>query len=262
MPQMNSPYVREAPSPQQTVDVFAGKWASRLPEPFGGLTAGANLLFQDPKIAWATEKFAELGVAVAGSSILELGPLEGGHTYMLSKEGAASVTAIEAHQEAYLKCLVTKELLGMQRVNFLLGDAVAFLRQIGHSYDIGLASGFLYHMADPAELIELLCRRTRAVFLWTVHWDAAFSREFPDKPAGSGPTERRSYKGFDYTLHRHSYGDGLNYGKFWGGPDDHANWMERADILAAFAHFGFTRQICQTEANPNGAALRMVAVRG
>lgn len=261
MPRMNSPYVRAAPSAQQTVDIFAGKWASLLPKPLQGVTAGANLLFADPKVTWAVEQLAGLGVPVAGASVLELGPLEGGHTYMLSKAGAASVTAVEAHQEAFLKCLVTKELLGMERANFLLGDAVAFLRQIGHTYDIGFASGFLYHMADPVELIELLCRRTRAVFLWTVHWDAEFSREFPDKLAGSGPASRRITQGFEHTLHHHFYGKGLDYGKFWGGPEDHANWMERPDILAAFAHFGFTRQVCETEANPNGVALRMVAAR-
>jgi hypothetical protein len=38
--------------------------------------------------------------------------------------------------------------------------------------------------------------------------------------------------------------------------------MEKKDIQLAFAHFGFTRQICKDEANPNGAALNMVAVRG
>ena len=94
---MNSPYVRKAPSAQQTVDLFAGKWASKLPEPFAGVESGANLLFQDPKIAWAKEKLAELGVTLKGSSIVELGPLEGAHTYLLAKEGAASVTAVEAH---------------------------------------------------------------------------------------------------------------------------------------------------------------------
>jgi hypothetical protein len=191
-----------------------------------------------------------------------LGPLEGGHTYMLSRLGAAAVTAVEAHREAYLKCLVAKELLGIERVNFLYGDATSFLRQIGHTYDIVIASGFLYHMADPAELIELLCRRSRAVYLWTVHWDEEFGRRHPEKLAGSGPTEAKSHLGFTYTAHRHSYGTGLNYSTFWGGPADHANWMERNEILAAFAHFGFTRQICMAESNPNGTALGMVAVRG
>jgi protein-L-isoaspartate O-methyltransferase len=258
---MESPYAREAPSAQQTVDLFAGKWASRLPPPLEGVRTGENLLFQDPKLPWAAEKLAELGVPVAGASVLELGPLEGGHTYLLSRMGAASVTAVEAHPEAYLKCLVAKELLGIERVNFLFGDAAAFLRQIGHSYDIAVAAGILYHMAEPVELIELLCRRARAVFLWTVHWDEEFSRLNPGKLAGSGPISTRVHRGFSYTAHRHNYGVGWDYGTFWGGPADHANWMERNEILGAFAHFGFHRQISVGEANANGAALAMVAVR-
>lgn len=261
-PEMNSPYVRQAPSPQQTLDIFAGKWASRLPGEFAQLKAGENLLFDDPKVGWAREKLRELGVAIAGSTVLELGPLEGGHSYLLAREGAASVTAVEAHQEAFLKCLVVKELLGLERVNFLLGDAVPFLRQIGHTYDIGFAAGILYHMENPVELIELLCRRTRAVYLWTVYWDEAFSRSNPHVPAGNGPVSARNHAGFIHALHRHSYGEGLNYGKFWGGPEDHSNWMEKGDIERAFAHFGFGRQVCEQEANPNGSALRLVAVRG
>jgi hypothetical protein len=257
---MNSPYARESPSPQQKLDVFAGKWASRFPGEFAELNAGATTLFEDPRINWAKEKFAELGVSIKGSSVLELGPLEGGHTYMLSKHGAASVTAVEAHSEAYLRCLVAKELLGMERVNFLLGDAVAFLRQIGHSYDIGIAAGFLYHMSDPVGLIELLCRHTRAVYLWTVYWDSDFSKKNPGAHAGSGPVSKHSYKGFDYTLHKHPYGDGFDYGKFWGGPADHSNWMEKEDIERAFSKFGFGRQICKVEDNPHGAALNMVAI--
>ena len=116
-------------------------------------------------------------------------------------------------------------------------------------------------LANPVEMIELLCRRSRAVFLWTVHWDEEFSRLYPEKPAGSGPASTRSHQGFTYTAHQHSYGEGFNYGQFWGGPADHANWMERNEILAAFTYFGFGRQICLAEANPNGAALRMVAVK-
>ncbi len=257
---MKSPYARKAPSPQQTVDLFAGKWASKLPEPFAGVESGANLLFQDPKVAWAKAKLAELGVTLKGSSIVELGPLEGAHTYLLAKEGAASVTAVEAHGEAYLKCLVVKELLGIERVNFLFGDAVEFLKGIHHTYDIGFAAGFLYHMENPVELIELLCRRCRAVYLWTVFRDEDFSARNPGVLAGSGPVTTREYMGFPHTLYRHTYGEGLDYGKFWGGPADHSNWMGRDDILGAFRHFGFGRQLWEVSANPNGAVLSLVAL--
>ncbi|HEY5078770.1 MAG TPA: hypothetical protein VII43_02940, partial [Opitutaceae bacterium] len=146
-------------------------------------------------------------------------------------------------------------------VNFLYGDAVAFLRSIGHTYDIGFASGFLYHMANPVEFLELLCRRTRVLFLWTVYWDEDFSRKNPGQLAGSGGARAATHSGFAHTLHRHDYGGGLDYGKFWGGPEAYSSWMEKDQILGALAHFGFTRQIVELEANPNGSALKLVAAR-
>jgi Protein of unknown function (DUF1698) len=258
---MPSPYATKPPSAQQTLDLFRGKWASRMPAALGPCDAGQAILFEDPRVDWAVDTLAKLGTDIAKSAVLELGPLEGGHTYGLIRRGAASVTAVEAHPEAYLKCLVLKELLGMERVNFLYGDAVSFLQSIGHTYNVGFASGFLYHMANPVGFLELLCRRTEAVFLWTVYWDPAFSREHPDRPAGTSGVEKSSHAGYPHTLHRHDYGEDLNFGKFWGGPEAHSNWMEKDEILGALAHFGFTRQIVELESNPNGCALRLVAAR-
>jgi hypothetical protein len=258
---MPSPYATQAPSAQQTLDLFRNKWASRMPAALGQCEAGLAPLFEDPRVDWAVESLARLGTEIAKSAVLEVGPLEGGHTHGLIRRGAQSVTAIEAHPEAFLKCLVLKELLGMERVNFLYGDAVPFLRSIGHNYDVGFASGFLYHMANPVEFLELLCRRTKAVFLWTVYWDPVFSKGHPGRPAGTSGVEKGSHAGFGHTLHRHDYGENVDFGQFWGGPVSHSNWMEKDEILGAFAHFGFSRQIVELEANPNGSALRMVAAR-
>ena len=71
-----------------------------------------------------TQFLAEIG-GVTEKTILELGPLEGGHSYMLDRAGAAQVVAIEGNARAYLKCLIVKELLGLPRVQFLCGDSVA-----------------------------------------------------------------------------------------------------------------------------------------
>src|SRR6187402_1626923 len=86
-------YVHAAPSPQLALDLFKGDWWSAVP----GLQAGSTPLFDDSRIRWAVE---HLG-GVTGRRILELGPLEGGHTYMLERAGAASVVAIEANTRAY-----------------------------------------------------------------------------------------------------------------------------------------------------------------
>ena len=83
-------YVKSAPSVQNTLDIFPGEWASKLPGDLSLLNAGQSGLFEDARITWAVE---QLG-GVTGQTILELGPLEAGHTYMLEKLGAASITAV------------------------------------------------------------------------------------------------------------------------------------------------------------------------
>src|ERR1035441_9983556 len=95
-----SPSIWWAPSFQQTLDIFKGKWASRMPSDKGG-EAGETPLFEDPRVDWAVESLAKLGVDLKSSNVLEIGPLEGGHTYRLIRSGAKSVTAIEAHPEAF-----------------------------------------------------------------------------------------------------------------------------------------------------------------
>ena len=47
----------------------------------------------------------EIG-GLSGKSVLELGPLEGGHTYMLEQLGATDITSVEANARAFLKCLI------------------------------------------------------------------------------------------------------------------------------------------------------------
>ncbi len=98
-------YASEAPSPQLAVDIFAGEWSSRFP-PGSDIDGGQAELFEDRRISWMIDQLE----GVEGLRILELGPLEGGHTYMLDRAGA-DVVAIEANQRAYLKCLITKEVL-------------------------------------------------------------------------------------------------------------------------------------------------------
>ncbi len=255
------PYAKQRPSPQQTLNLFQGEWASRFPSPLDELEAGPHPLFEDPRISWADQNLQALGGGLAGRSVLELGPLDGGHTYALSRFGARSVTAIEAHRGAFLRCLVAKELTGMERVNFLYGDAVEYLRAEDVHFDVGVASGFLYHMVQPVELIRLLCLRCDAVFLWTVYWTRDYGRAHPELAKAKTASHQIIHEGFQHTLHRHSYGDGFNYATFLGGSAPYANWMEGEEILAAFRHFGLGRLRYEWEENPMGPALRLVACR-
>src|SRR5579862_3723444 len=110
-------YVREVPSGANALRIFEGEWTSRLPEPYAD-ASGSAALFEDPRIRWGIE---QLG-GVAGFDVLELGPLEAAHTSMVEAAGAASITAVEGNTRAFLRCLIVKELLGLTRSRFLLGD--------------------------------------------------------------------------------------------------------------------------------------------
>lgn len=97
-------YVASGQDPQLLLDLFRGEWASRLPAPHAELSAGSALLFEDERITWA---LTVLG-PVQGQRVLELGPLECGHTWMLDRAGASEVVALEGNRRAYLKCLVVR----------------------------------------------------------------------------------------------------------------------------------------------------------
>ncbi len=84
---------------------------SRLPPPLEHATGGSAQLFEDTRLLGAMQALG----GVAGMHVLELGPLEAGHTYLLSQAGARTITAVEANPRAYLKCLIIKELLKLER---------------------------------------------------------------------------------------------------------------------------------------------------
>ena len=90
-PDVLDTYARDAPNPQQTLDIFAGAWSSQFPAELG-LRAGASALFEDPRL----QRLIELAGGIKDYRVLELGPLEGAHSYMMEKAGARSVLAIEA----------------------------------------------------------------------------------------------------------------------------------------------------------------------
>lgn len=230
-------YVQTAPTAQNALDIFKDEWASHLPAPYAALQAGNADLFVDARLVWAAE---QLG-GFAGLNVLELGPLEGAHTWMLAQGGAASITAIEANTRAYLKCLIVKELLGIPQGHFLCGNFVAYLQQHqAERFDFAVANGVLYHMPEPVELLALLAGTTDTLLLWTLYYDEQRLASRPHvarRFAGSTPA---TYAGFAYTNHRYEYREALLTESFCGGNNEFSNWLSREDILAALRHFGLT----------------------
>ncbi len=242
-------YVRAAPSAQNAVDIFRGEWSSMLPDPH--LQTGSIPLFDDERIRW----FAERLGGFQGKTVLELGPLEAGHTYMLERLGAASIVSIEANTRAFLKCLIVKELFELRQARFLCGDFVEYLRSNNRFFDVCVASGVLYHMTNPVELIALLAKTTHHVCLWTHYYDPNIVR--------CARSQEAEYGGFVHTLYSRVYGDALNWFGFCGGCNPYSYWLSRDDIIGAFKHFGLTEITIGREEphHRNGPAFTLVASR-
>jgi hypothetical protein len=226
-------YVTEEPSAQLTVDIFSGQWSSALP-PHLGVSAGEALLFEDPRVQWLLDRFD-----LTGWQVLELGPLEGGHSHMLQRAGAGSVLAIESNSGAYLRCLVAKELLSLSRCRFLFGDFNRYLEAADRRFDLVLASGVLYHSVDPVGLLERIARVTDRVFIWTHYFDATViaGHERLSRLFLADPIVRSSPAG-PITLHRRDYREALHWQGFCGGPTPYAYWLERDDLMAVLRSVG------------------------
>lgn len=252
------------PSDQNALDLFAGEWSSQPPADRADLKAGTTPLFDDPRIAWAHHRLIELGLAdgFAARDVLELGPLEGGHTYLLDRLGAKSITAIEANPRAYLKCLVAKETFGMPRARFRAGDCLEHLRTTSCHYDVGVACGILYHLTNPVELLELLARHCDALFLWTVFYDPEFVAKNPVPGAKFSEVVPMEHAGFKHTVHRFNYGPSRDWKGFCGGGEVFSYWMEKGQLLAALEHFGFTNFRTEQQLNVHGSALMVAARKG
>lgn len=215
-------YVDALPSAQTAVDAVPG-WNTALPAETGAV-AGSVPLFQDGRIAWAIEQ----ADGVAGKRVLEIGPLEGAHTAMLARAGA-SVEAVEANRLAYLRCLVTKEILGLTTARFHLGDAIRFLEAREETWDLIVASGVLYHMRDPIRFLELLRLRGKAVYLWTHYYDGEAMDEAARSVFDPEPVLRQ-HRGRTLRLWRRTYHVAPADPRFCGGPRDEHYWMEREGI--------------------------------
>lgn len=232
-------YCPDLPSPQTAVNIFAGEWASAFPPPLDEVKAGSAPLFAIEHVPWGVNLLG----GVQGQRVVELGPLEGGHTYLLDRMGAAEVVAIEANNRAFLKCLISKELLGIPSARFQCGDALRYLESEvargAPKFDLCLASGVLYHFLNPVAALDLMTRSSDRLLLWTMYYDEDYIRSREDLSVKFPTSTRMTYDGFEHTLYRQEYQQALDYQGFCGGSAASSAWMTREDILDAVEHFGF-----------------------
>lgn len=233
---LNDYYWDKEPSPQQIVDIFKGEWSSCLPDVDGvKIESGQAELFNDHRIHLLNDYFQ-----LHGKNILELGPLEGGHTYMMHQMGA-NITAVEANSRAFLKCLIVKEIYRLHRVEFLGGDALLYMMNTNKTFDLCVASGVLYHSTNPAIFIDACCHVSNKVFVWTHFYDQILISTKPSVASRFEAMDEINHADITFPAWRYLYKESLDWKGFCGGQQPFSTWIRKQDIFRLFEANGFNQ---------------------
>jgi hypothetical protein len=125
----------------------------------------------------------------------------------------------------------------MQRVKFLCGDVIEYLKNTAEHFDICIASGILYHMVDPIELLRLVSEKADKVMIWTHYYDE--NNAARNKIGSFNGTATKDFRGTSYTYHRQEYGIGFEAKIYCGGTARHSSWMSKEGILSALKACGY-----------------------
>jgi hypothetical protein len=226
-------YVSSAPCLQNAVDAVSG-WSTAFP-PDCELKAGALATYQDPRIRWVVDCCGSL----EGRHVLELGPLEGRHTAMLEAAGAR-IDAIEANRLAFLRCLITKEIVRLTRSKFWLGDFMKALESWDQAYDLIIACGVLSRLRDPLRLLELAARRSQAIYIWThVVTEEAMPPSGPRAAVFAPMAEIHHFHGIDVRAYRRIDDYAEDNVAYCRETNDDQRWLHHNDLIEALKRLGF-----------------------
>jgi len=254
---MDERFVDSCPTSQSLVDIFSGEWVSQFPPKFN-VNAGPLPFFEDPRILWAEKQMG----GFKDRSVMEVGPLEGHHTWLINKFDPRELVAIEGNRRHYMKCLISKEIMGMTRPRFLLGNCMKYLEESGRCFDIGIASGILYHLRTPLEFLERMCHYCDRLFIWTHYFDQVLVEQKGIEHKFQGSIQL-SHAGFNTDAVVYRYGDVQQDDAFCGGLDDTVHWLSRNAIIGALKHYGHrvNDEFLENQDNVNGPAFSLVSER-
>jgi hypothetical protein len=246
--QLPQGFSRDLPTIENAITIF-DNWVSALP--IAGTPGGTSPLFSpehDPRPSYVRAVFGPL----EQFEVLELGSLEGGHSYQLERLGIKSITSIEANTESFVKCLIIKEVLGL-KAKFLYGDFIKYLEADETRYDLIFACGVLYHTIDPLHLLYLISQRTDRVFIWTHYVTIEGSFNFENFDA---------YRhGFGCRYYKNIY-DPKHYSRSYSGLEIYSCHLMKDDLLGSLKHFGFQKvHIMDDTAGETNATISIVAYR-
>ena len=131
------------------------------------------------------------------------------------------------HNRASLKCLSIKEIMKLNNVELKLVDFMHFLEVENERYDPVFASGALYHMEKPIELLHKISKLSDRIFIWTQYYDYHVLSKRPDFTRKFQPLSEIEHEGHIYECATQSYGEALGWAGFCGGPESVSKWLKK-----------------------------------
>lgn len=193
--------------------------------------------FNDQRLSWFIQRFPE------AETILELGSLEGGHTFALAQHpNIKRIVAIESRGANLERARFVQQLLKIDKAEFILANLEDFdLASVG-KFEVVFCAGLLYHLPEPWRLLEQVARVSPALFLWT-HY----------APLQKAKETRLHYAGMTYR--EGGMQDSLS------GMSPVSFWPTLEGLQQMLADYSFTRvEIIQDEVNhPHGPAVTLAA---
>jgi SAM-dependent methyltransferase len=205
-----------------------------------GADYGGNFdAMNDARIAQFFEIFPR------AENIIELGSLEGGHSFALARNPTVKrVLAIEGREKNIEKAKLVQKILGDKKTEFVQGDLEKLDFQQFGAFDAVFCSGLLYHLPKPWELIPKLARISPNIFIWTQISEEAKAKKM-----------REGWRGKIYR--EGGFFDPLS------GLSKKSFWLSFGSLISLLTVNGYkeVKIIEHNLAHPNGAAVTLAATQ-
>jgi Methyltransferase domain len=202
----------------------------------GVATGGDYQVINDRRVQQFLERFPNV------RTILELGSLEGGHTFMLARHpGVEQILAVEARAPNIEKAKFIGSLLGVSNVQFRQANLEQLqLASLGY-FDAIFCCGLLYHFPEPWKLVSQLPLVAPSLFVWTVYANEDEATIEIDGLCGREHVEG----GVDEPL---------------SGLSPKSIWLTLPSLLELLKRSGYRDvEILEKAQNPNGPAVSLAA---
>ncbi|HTK77648.1 MAG TPA: class I SAM-dependent methyltransferase [Gemmataceae bacterium] len=128
----------------------------------GKVYGGGYDTLADPRLQWFCDCFPD------ARTILELGSLEGGHTWGLAtRPGVRRIVALEGRAENVRRARFAQKRIGYKKARFYQEDLESCDLSRYGTFDAVFCVGLLYHLTRPWELLAQVGRVSAGIFIWT-----------------------------------------------------------------------------------------------